>query len=373
MQTRSLILGLALVAGGTIIGATTQHLASAAVSSGERAVLIPITPCRLADTRPTPNTVGPRSAPLAAGDTHVIDVRDTGTPCDGLIPNDASALSLNITALGATGQSFLTVWSDGTRPKAASLNPAANQPPVPNAVTTAITSDQEFRIYNDAATVNVVVDVNGYYIDHDHDDRYYTETEADTEFLNQAEADARYAPTRVVPDSIEYSIFDLQLTGPWEPFAGLETAGGPESCAQMTIDDDLLDGRFVSSVDIAYSANAAATANMGVVGLINTAGTFPTLGVPHYSAANAPMPGTAAGEIGSVRVFGAPLLGGTSYDPIDGAGHDTVFQFCTVSKVVLVGLTINFSTMPPPSAPAAFGSSESGSVDPTVLLPLLGG
>ncbi|MFN3254730.1 MAG: hypothetical protein ACE37B_03455 [Ilumatobacter sp.] len=180
MKLRSVALAMALLTGGAAIGATTQHLASASVSSGERPVLIPIEPCRLADTRPALNTIGPRSTPLGPADTLTIDAQQSGVPCSGVIPTDASALSLNITALGATQQSFLTIWASGDRPLAASLNPAPGQPPVPNAVTTELSADQEFRIYNDAGTVNIVVDVNGYYVDHNHDDIYYRRDAIDT-------------------------------------------------------------------------------------------------------------------------------------------------------------------------------------------------
>lgn len=91
--------------------------------------MISITPCRLADTRPAPFTVGPRSVALGAADTHSIDAQQSGTACSGEIPSDATALALNVTALGATRPSFLTIWSDGERPTAASLNPAPGAPP----------------------------------------------------------------------------------------------------------------------------------------------------------------------------------------------------------------------------------------------------
>ena len=172
MKLRSLSLTMATLIGGTAIGATTQHLASANVSSGERPVLISITPCRLADTRPGDDTVGPRSSELGAGESLTVDAQEVDTPCSGSIPTDASALSLNITALGATELSYLTVWPDGERPLAASLNPAPGQPPVPNAVTTELSPAQTFEVYNASGRVHIVVDVNGYYVDHDHDDRY---------------------------------------------------------------------------------------------------------------------------------------------------------------------------------------------------------
>lgn len=180
MRTRTFLAGLALLTTGTVVGATTQHFVAADVSSGDRPVLIPIEPCRLADTRPAPTTVGPRSVPLGPADTHTIDAQQTGVPCTGEIPTDAIALSLNVTALGATTLSFLTIWAGGDLPLAASLNPAPGQPPVPNAVTVDLSVDQDFQIYNDIGSVDVVVDVNGYYVNHDHDDRYYTKAEIDS-------------------------------------------------------------------------------------------------------------------------------------------------------------------------------------------------
>ena len=46
------------------------------------------------------------------------------------------------------------------------------QPPAPNAVTTGLDPAGMFTMYNAFGTVDVIVDVNGYYEDHNHDDRY---------------------------------------------------------------------------------------------------------------------------------------------------------------------------------------------------------
>jgi hypothetical protein len=174
MQTKSIVTALALLTSGTIIGVTTQQIATADVSSGDRPVLIQITPCRVADTRPGDGTVGPRSAPLGPGDTHTIDVDEAETDCTGKVPADATSVALNVTSIGATEQTFFTIWPGGARPLASSLNPAPGEPPTPNAVTTALSVDRDFKIYNDRGSVNVVVDILGYYVNHDHDDRYQT-------------------------------------------------------------------------------------------------------------------------------------------------------------------------------------------------------
>ena len=171
MPIRHIATAAVMLVSGALIGVTTQQLVAADVSTGDRPVLISIEPCRIADTRPA-SQVGPRSSPLGPADTHTIDAQELETDCTGKIPADALALSLNVTALRATQQTFLTIWAGGTRPEASSLNPAPGQPPVPNAVTTELSIDQEFEVFNNRGSVHVIIDVNGYYVDHNHDDRY---------------------------------------------------------------------------------------------------------------------------------------------------------------------------------------------------------
>ncbi len=144
------------------VGVTTGIVGNTLAAGGETGSgLVPITACRLADTRPGTDRVGSVGTLGPAATATFKAVGDNGK-CLG-IPADATALSLNITALGATQQTFLTIWPNGDRPLAASLNPAPGQPPTPNAVTTPLSTTGEFQMYNQAGTVNVVIDVNGYY------------------------------------------------------------------------------------------------------------------------------------------------------------------------------------------------------------------
>ena len=121
---------------------------------------VPITPCRLADTRAEPDRVGTEGT-FAANTTKTFPAHDTHGECT--IPTEAVGLSLNVTAIGATQPTFLTIWPDGNRPNASSLNPSPDEPPVPNAVTTPLSAIGAFRVYNLQGTVNVILDVNGYY------------------------------------------------------------------------------------------------------------------------------------------------------------------------------------------------------------------
>lgn len=176
-RTGRLGLVLALITGGAIVGLTSQRFAAADITQGDRPVFVPITPCRLADTRPAPNNVGPRATPIGGAETVTFAAHGSNGEC--MIPSDALGLSLNVTALGATEQTFLTIWPSGPRPLAASLNPSPGQPPTPNAVATPLSGAGSFAIYNDRGAVHVVVDVNGYYAHHDHDDLYYTRSQID--------------------------------------------------------------------------------------------------------------------------------------------------------------------------------------------------
>jgi hypothetical protein len=156
----------------TIGGGAVVPFVSATSSSGTRAVVTSITPCRLFDTRPAPNTVGPRATPLGQGDTHASAGRGVVGNCN--IPAGAIGLVMNVTVVDGTAGSFLTVFpSDApTRPLASSLNWTAGQAATPNQVTSLLSADGKVSFFNNAGSVNVLVDVVGFLEDHNHDDRY---------------------------------------------------------------------------------------------------------------------------------------------------------------------------------------------------------
>lgn len=167
-------------------GVGTQHFVSAGTSSGDRPVLVPITPCRLVDTRGA-DPIGPRNTPLGPGDVHTVVARGANGKCT--IPADAVALSMNVTAIGASAPTFLTIWPAGAaQPGSSSLNPTPGAPPTPNAVTTSLSADGRFSVYNLQGAVDILVDVNGYYVAHDHDDRYYTKPQVDASLAGKANA-----------------------------------------------------------------------------------------------------------------------------------------------------------------------------------------
>ena len=139
------------------------------IGTGERPVFIPITPCRVMDTRPAPNTVGPRNTPIGANSTYSIVVLGANGNC--VIPADAVGLSMNVTIVNPTAVSFLTVFPFGApKPLASNLNWTGGHAPIANAVTVRIGTAGKVSFFNNKGKVNVVADIVGYYVDHRHDD-----------------------------------------------------------------------------------------------------------------------------------------------------------------------------------------------------------
>ena len=177
-RTRWSALGaaVAVTVGGGI--ALPSARATNTTGGGAGVVFVPITPCRLFDTRPAPNNLGPRTTPLGAGDTNLQSV--TGTNGNCTIPAAASAVAMNVTTVNATATSFLTIWpADAPQPLASNLNWIAGSPPTPNKVDVKLSADGKIKLFNNGGTVDVLADIVGYYADHNHDDRYYTKDEVD--------------------------------------------------------------------------------------------------------------------------------------------------------------------------------------------------
>ncbi len=115
---------------------------------------------RLADTRPDGKTTDGQFAGIgirSAGSTLELTIAGRGD-----VATDATAVELNVTAVGATGDGFVTVFPCGSdRPTASNLNFTANSV-VPNAVIAKIGTGGTVCLFVSAAT-HLVVDVNGYF------------------------------------------------------------------------------------------------------------------------------------------------------------------------------------------------------------------
>ncbi len=134
--------------------------AGAAPDPGE-AAFVPITPCRLFDTRPA-TQVGNRSTPIGEGESHVQQV--TGGNGECVLPSDAVGVAMNVTAVNGTAPSFLAIYpADAAVPKSSNLNWLPGQPPTPNKVDVKLSSNGKIALFNRFGSVDVIGDVVGYY------------------------------------------------------------------------------------------------------------------------------------------------------------------------------------------------------------------
>jgi hypothetical protein len=155
-RTRWAAIGAAVAVSVGAGGVMAAHAGGDGASS-----FVPITPCRLVDTRAS-STVGTRSTPLGAGETATFTVQGTNGNCT--IPTSASAVAANATIVNGTAASFLTLWpSDQTKPTASSLNWTAGQAPTPNKVDIKLSTDGKMSAFNNVGIVDLIVDVVGYY------------------------------------------------------------------------------------------------------------------------------------------------------------------------------------------------------------------
>jgi hypothetical protein len=306
LRTRWAAIGAAVAvtlgAGGlSIVGATT--------STGERSVYVPITPCRLADTRPAPDTRGPRTSPLGPDETFTLNAHGSNGDCT--IPAGATALSLNVTAVGPTAATFLTLFPAGaTKPLTSNLNPTPGQPPVPNAVTVDINGAGQFSVFNKNGSVDVIVDIAGYYEDHNHDDRY-VQLPTDKLVVN---------PIALKP---------ITGTGWTVTFLPAHAAGAVD-CLAAPIEPPV--GRTVISAHLSYGSSTGANpVRAGLIALRNTPG--PVVGAltfPTTPDVNAPV---TVGVIGSVTLVfppGTTTVADTSYSIV----------ICTDDAMSVTGLWV---------------------------------
>ncbi|MCU1395495.1 MAG: hypothetical protein JWM34_3923 [Ilumatobacteraceae bacterium] len=159
---------------------------SVGAAGGTSSVYVPIVPCRLVDTRPAPDNIGPRATPLGAAEAVTFSVWGVNGSCT--IPNTATGIATNVTAVHPTADSYVTVYpaDANPRPTASNLNVVAGGAPTPNQVTVGLSATGAIAAYNNGGTLDLVIDIVGYYLAApsgglvNNDDRYYTKAQIDT-------------------------------------------------------------------------------------------------------------------------------------------------------------------------------------------------
>jgi hypothetical protein len=121
---------------------------------------VPLTPCRIADTRTLPH--GPFTGPPITGD----ETRSFPLPQSACgIPSAAVAYSLNVTVLPNGPLSFLTVWPTGLpRPGISLMNSYDGRVKANAAIVAAGTSGAINVFASTATSTNVLLDIDGYFV-----------------------------------------------------------------------------------------------------------------------------------------------------------------------------------------------------------------
>jgi hypothetical protein len=142
-----------------LAGAQAAHSAGTSHATADVAgTYVPLAPSRITDTR---SGSGYPNAGNALGAGGSIEVQVTGI---GAVPTTGvTAVVVNVTVVGPTASSYVTVFPEGTtQPVVSNLNFTAGQT-LANLATVPLGSQGGLTVYNYVGTVNVVVDVEGYY------------------------------------------------------------------------------------------------------------------------------------------------------------------------------------------------------------------
>ncbi|MGH9125214.1 MAG: hypothetical protein ACRDZ8_10880 [Acidimicrobiales bacterium] len=125
----------------------------------------PVTPVRICDTRAPSATVTANQCDMNGSKTltagGVANVTVTGGAA--MVPADATAVVLHVTATDTTGVSYFTVWPTGeSQPVASSLNwdPDEN---ISNTIQATVGAGGQVSVYNNLGSADLVIDLDGYY------------------------------------------------------------------------------------------------------------------------------------------------------------------------------------------------------------------
>jgi len=190
-RTRWAALGAACA---VALGAGGFGVVNAVVSTGDRAVYVAVNPVRILDTRNSSKIVDDTRRLVVEGVITVVD----GTSYQ-IVPADATAVAINITATSTRkngNYGFVTAYpctsSSDSPPNASSLN-FENGVDIANALNVTTSTNGSICLHVHG-TADLIVDIAGYYVDHDHDDRYYTKAQVDTGLASKADNSDLYHP-----------------------------------------------------------------------------------------------------------------------------------------------------------------------------------
>jgi uncharacterized protein YvpB len=138
-----------VIVGALAIVTASRNPVEAGAETGDS--YVPLAPYRILDTRVTGN-------PLVSGGTANVTVTDIDS-----VPTDATAVVLNVTVTDPSSSSYLTVYPAGeATPVVSNLNFSPGET-VANLTVVPVGESGEVSMYNYLGTVQVVVDLEGYF------------------------------------------------------------------------------------------------------------------------------------------------------------------------------------------------------------------
>ncbi|HWL35208.1 MAG TPA: hypothetical protein VNQ77_03355 [Frankiaceae bacterium] len=173
MLPATAVVALAAVAAGSravVAAPSTTKSATAAttvtpVSTGDRAVFVPVTQKRLLNT-----TSGARITPTSPRAVKVTGVAG--------VPADALAVVVNLAAYKPAAAGFLNVYPTGTtRPTGIATVTFVVGQVTENVATVKVGTGGQVNVFA-SSTSHAIMDIAGYYVSHAHDDRYLLKTQA---------------------------------------------------------------------------------------------------------------------------------------------------------------------------------------------------
>jgi hypothetical protein len=129
------------------------------LSPSSSRVFTPSTPFRMVDTRDTMHpemNLGTNGGVLRGG--QILTVQMAGTRG---IPSNATAVSLNLTVVGATGAGYITAWPCGDRPVTSTANYEIGEA-VSNGAQLPLSTGGALCVFSQR-DAHVVIDVNGWW------------------------------------------------------------------------------------------------------------------------------------------------------------------------------------------------------------------
>ena len=265
---------------GYYLSAATDPLPTAA------SVYVPVTPCRLVDTRVAGGPLG-KNVQRQWQVTGTTGFAAQGGRADCGVPAGATAVEASVSAVGPSGPGYTRLWPAGqTVPTATFVNYSTGS--TTNTGTVPVSTSGQVAVRNYSATTNLVVDVQGYYL-----------SAATDPLPTAASVYVPVTPCRLVDTRVAGGALRKNVQRQWQVTGttGYAAQGGRADC-----------GVPAGATAVEASVSAVGPSGPGYTRLWPAGQTVPTATFVNYSTGSTTNTGTvpvsAAGQV-AVRNYSA--------------------------------------------------------------------